>query len=214
LAKLRAAEKLKIKVDKEAYIDPAEAEKAREDGNAKFKAADWPGAVEAYSEMIKRAPQDPRGYSNRAAAFVKLLAFPSAVTDCDEAIKVDPKFIRAHIRKAQALYAMREYSRCIDACNEASEADVNKQHTREIEQQTAQALSATQTGQAGESEEETMARIQKDPEILHILGDPVMQSILQQAKGDPSALAEHMKNAAVRTKIQKLVAAGVVRLGR
>ena len=27
-----------------------------------------------------------------------------------------------------------------------------------------------------------------------ILQDPIMQSILQQAKGDPAALQEHMKN--------------------
>ena len=51
-------------------------------------------------------------------------------------------------------------------------------------------------------------------QILGILQDPVMQSILQQAKGDPSALQEHMKNAGVRSKIQKLIAAGVIRLGR
>jgi len=49
---------------------------------------------------------------------------------------------------------------------------------------------------------------------MSILQDPVMQSILQQAKSDPVALQEHMKNAQVRTKIQKLMAAGVIRLGR
>jgi stress-induced-phosphoprotein 1 len=41
-----------------------------------------------------------------------------------------------------------------------------------------------------------------------------MQSILQQAKGDPAALQEHMKNSQVRLQIQKLMAAGVIRLGR
>jgi len=41
-----------------------------------------------------------------------------------------------------------------------------------------------------------------------------MQAILQQAKGDPAALQEHMRNPQVRAQIQKLVAAGVIRLGR
>ena len=41
-----------------------------------------------------------------------------------------------------------------------------------------------------------------------------MQSILQQAQGDPAALAEHMRNPGVRSKINKLVAAGVIRVGR
>ena len=46
---------------------------------------------------------------------------------------------------------------------------------------------------------------------MGILQDPVMQSILQQAKGDPAALQEHMRNPGIRTKIQKLVAAGVIK---
>jgi len=41
-----------------------------------------------------------------------------------------------------------------------------------------------------------------------------MQSILQQAKSDPAALQEHMKNPQVRISIQKLMAAGVIRMGR
>lgn len=48
-------------------------------------------------------------------------------------------------------------------------------------------------------------------QIMGILQDPIMQSILQQAKGDPSALQEHMKNPGIRAKIQKLVVAGVIR---
>ena len=48
---------------------------------------------------------------------------------------------------------------------------------------------------------------------MAILQDPVMQTILQQAKGDPAALQEHMRNAHVRMKIQKLIAAGVIRMG-
>lgn len=164
LAKLRAAEKAKIKQEKESYINPEEAEKARELGNAKFKEADWPAAVEAYSEMIKRAPDDPRGYSNRAACFIKLLTFPSAVQDCDEAIKRDPKFIRAYLRKAQAYFAMREYNKCIDVCTEAAEHDDGK-NTREIQQQEQKALQAQYSAREGESEQETMERIQRDPEV-------------------------------------------------
>ncbi|KAF2458221.1 heat shock protein-like protein STI1 [Lineolata rhizophorae] len=214
LAKLRAVEKAKLKVERDAYINPEEAEKARELGNAKFKEADWPAAVEAYSEMVKRAPDDPRGYSNRAACFIKLLAFPSALQDCDEAIKRDPKFIRAYLRKAQALFAMREYSKCLDVCTEAMEHDEGGKNMREIEQQQQKALQAQFAAREGETEEQTMERIQRDPEIVGILQDPVMQSILQQAKSDPAALQEHMKNAQVRSKINKLIAAGVIRLGR
>jgi stress-induced-phosphoprotein 1 len=165
LNKLRAAEKAQIKSEKEAYISPEEAEKARELGNQKFKDSDWPGAVEAYTEMTKRAPEDPRGYSNRAAALIKLMTFPGAVADCDEAIQRDPKFIRAYLRKAQALFAMKEYNKCLDACNEALEHDDTGANKREIEQQQQRALQAQFAGNEGETEEQTMERIQKDPEV-------------------------------------------------
>ena len=210
LNKLRAAEKAQIKAEKEAYINPEEAEKARELGGQKFKEADWPGAVEAYTEMTKRAPDDPRGYSNRAAALIKLMTFPSAVSDCDIAIEKDPKFIRAYLRKAQAYFAMKEYSKCTDVCTEAMQQD-DGSNRREIEQQQQKAIQAQFAGRAGETEEQTMERIQKDPEIMGILQDPIMQSILQQAKGDPAALQEHMKNPDIAKKVQKLVAAGVIR---
>ncbi|KAK4167232.1 putative heat shock protein [Cladorrhinum sp. PSN259] len=215
--KVRAAERNKIEAARKAYIDPVKAEEAREDGNKKFKESDWPGAVAAYTEMIKRSPEDPRGYSNRAAAFTKLLEFPSALDDCDMAIKKDPKFIRAYIRKAQAYFGMREYSKCIDACNDAHEVD-NAHHSganaKEIDQQQQKALNAMYSARENETEEQTRERLQRDPEIMGIMADPVMQAILQQAQSDPAALAEHMKNPGVRSKIQKLAAAGVIRVGR
>src|SRR5690606_5806415 len=57
LTKLRAAEKAKIEAEKQAYIDPAKAEEAREQGNQYFKDANWVEAVKSYTEMIKRNPE-------------------------------------------------------------------------------------------------------------------------------------------------------------
>ena len=162
---MRAAEKAKIKSEKEAYVDPQKAEEARELGNQKFKEADWPAAVAAYTEMIKRAPEDARGYSNRAACYIKLLAFPTAVQYCDEAIKRDPKFVRAYLRKAQALFAMREYNKCLDVCAEAAEHDEGGKNAREIDQQQQKALQAQFSAREGETEEQTMERIQRDPDV-------------------------------------------------
>ena len=168
LNKLRATERAKTESARKAYIDPAKAEEAREEGNKKFKENDYPGAVAAYSEMIKRAPEDPRGYSNRAAAFIKLFEFPSAVDDCNAAIKQDPKFIRAYIRKAQAYHGMRKYSECVDACTEALEVDMehhNGTNAREIEQQQQKAFGAMYSARDNETEEQTRERLMNDPDV-------------------------------------------------
>jgi stress-induced-phosphoprotein 1 len=94
------------------------------------------------------------------------MAFPQAVQDCDEAIRRDPKFIRAYIRKSQALVAMKEYNRALDACTEAAEQD-DGTHAREIDQQQQKCLEAQFSARAGETEEQTMERIQNDPEVGH-----------------------------------------------
>ncbi|KAK5094633.1 Hsp90 cochaperone [Lithohypha guttulata] len=214
LTKLKAAEKAKIKYERESYMSPEKAEEARALGAEKWKAADWPGAVAAYEEMIKRAPDDPRGYSNRAAALIKLLSFPSAIEDCDKAIALDPTMVKPYLRKAQCLMGMKEYNRCLDVLDEARKKDTDGKSAREIDEAERKAMEAQYESRSGETEEETSARIQRDPEIMSILSDPVMQSILQQAKGDPAALQEHMKNPGVASKIRKLIAAGVIRLGR
>ena len=56
LTKLRETEKAKIEKDKQAYIDPAKAEAAREEGNTAFKAGLYADAVKHYTEAIKRLP--------------------------------------------------------------------------------------------------------------------------------------------------------------
>ncbi|KAG6368230.1 hypothetical protein INS49_002431 [Diaporthe citri] len=216
LNKLRAAEKRKLDDAKKALIDPEKAEEARLQGNEFFKKAEYTEAYKAYEDMAKRAPEDPRGYSNKAAALIKLGELPSALDECNTAIKKDKTFIRAYIRKAQALFMMKRYSDCLDACEVAAEVDAqhhNGASAREIEQQQQKALTKMYESREGETEEQTRERIMRDPDIMAVMQDPVMQSILQQAQSDPAALREHMKNAGVRSKIQKLIAAGVIRVG-
>ncbi len=94
LEKLRDAEKKRDENQKLAYLDPKISEEERENGNAFFKQQKYPEAVKCYSEAIKRNPSDAKNYSNRAAAYTKLMALPEADRDCDAAIKMDPNFVK------------------------------------------------------------------------------------------------------------------------
>lgn len=94
----------KIKEEEfKAYIDPAKAEEEKEVGNQFFKKGDYSNAVKHYSEAIKRNPDDPKLYSNRAACYTKLAAFDLGLKDCDTCIKLDSTFIKGYIRKGKIL---------------------------------------------------------------------------------------------------------------
>ncbi|KAF7331762.1 Activator of Hsp70 and Hsp90 chaperones [Mycena kentingensis (nom. inval.)] len=211
LNKLRDAERAKSDAEKQAYINPEQSAIAREEGNVQFKSGDFASAVKSYSESIKRDPSDARGYNNRAAAYMKLAAFPEALKDVNEAIKVDPNFVKAYIRKSTILFTMREYTKAIEAVQEATNHDLEKKHTREIVEQERKCQQALYTQRGEETQEQTLERAMRDPEVAQIMGDPIMQQILQQAQTDPGALQNHMQNPMIRDKIQKLVNAGIIR---
>lgn len=211
LNKLREVERLEADAARLAYIDPEKANEAREEGNAFFKAGDFAGAVKAYTEAIKRDPNDARSYNNRANAYTKLAALPEALKDADKAIEIDKKFIKAFIRKGSVLYAMRDYTKAMEVMQEASEIDEEHKHTKEIQDLVVKCQQALFSQREGESEEETLQRAMRDPEVAKIMNDPVMQSILQQAQSNPAALQDHMKNPAVRQNIMKLINAGIIK---
>ncbi|OXB43028.1 hypothetical protein B1J92_H08195g [Nakaseomyces glabratus] len=217
LTKLRNTEKELKKQEAEEYINPEKAEEARLEGKDYFTKGDWPNAVKAYTEMIKRAPEDARGYSNRAAALSKLMSFPEAIEDCNKAIEKDPNFIRAYIRKATAQIAVKEFAAAIETLDAARTKDAevnNSANVREIDQLYVKASQQRfQPASSNETPEQVYERAMKDPEVIAIMQDPVMQSILQQAQQNPAALQEHMKNPDVFKKIQTLIAAGIIRTG-
>ncbi|KAG0378357.1 MAG: putative Hsp90 cochaperone [Linnemannia gamsii] len=216
LAKLKEAEKAKAKAEKEAYRDPALSAEARDRGNAFFKKSDFVEAVKEYTEAIKRDDTDPRAYSNRAACYTKLMAINEALKDCETCISLDPKFVKGYIRKAAIQFLKKEYTECLETCQQAKDADVEKKNTAEIDGQINKVYTEMNRGpqrRDGETEAETIARAQQDPEVQRIMSDPAMRSILQQMQEDPQAAQDHMKNPMVAANIRKLVAAGIIRVG-
>lgn len=127
---------------------------------------------------------------------------------------------------------MRDYTKALEVIQEATEHDDEAKHTTEIQQQMIKCQNAIMQQRAGETDEEALQRAMRDPEVAvrsnksqlisrsrsflascdqGIMNDPVMQSILQQAQGNPGALQDHMKNPTVREKIMKLINAGIIK---
>jgi len=191
---------------KKDYINPELSEKARLEGNEFFKKGDYPEAVKKYSEAIKRNPDDETNYSNRATAYTKLGAIPEAIKDCEKALEIDPKFVKAYIKKAYALFLMKDYYKALETYQIALDLEPEN---KEVESGIKATLAKMNEGQ----DEETVKRnIQNNPELRNILSDPMMQTVLKDLQeNNKEAIMQHLSNPDIRSKIEKLVAAGFIK---
>jgi stress-induced-phosphoprotein 1 len=70
---MKRLEKIKKDSDAKAYLNPEIAEAHKNAGIELFKKGDFPGAIKEFDEGLRRDPKSVALYSNRAAAFIKLL---------------------------------------------------------------------------------------------------------------------------------------------
>ena len=188
--------------EKKAYIDPEKAEEEKEFGNEKFKEGDYPAAIKHYTEAVKRNPDDPKYYSNRAACYTKLAAFNLGLKDCEKCVEIDPKFIKGWIRKGKILQGMQQQGKALNAYQKALELDPS--NSEALEGYRSCAVSASS------NPEEVRKRAMADPEVQSILRDPAMRLILEQMQSDPRALQDHLRNPDIAAKLQKLLESGLI----
>eukprot|EP00123_Amoebidium_parasiticum_P011224 comp20587_c0_seq1/m.26515 comp20587_c0_seq1/g.26515 ORF comp20587_c0_seq1/g.26515 comp20587_c0_seq1/m.26515 type:complete len:568 (-) comp20587_c0_seq1:67-1770(-) len=210
LEKQIKAEKLLQEQRINAYIDPEKAAEEKAKGNEFFKNNNFPEAVKAYSEAIKRNPSDHVLYSNRAAAYMKLGEFPTALKDCEKCIDMCPTFVKGYSRKANCHLFLKDYSKALETYEQALKLDSENKEAEEGIQRT---LAAMQRAHSSMTKDQIAEEALKDPEVQEIMADPVMRTILSQMQEDPAAVRDHLKNPAVAKKINKLVSAGIIRVG-
>ncbi|XP_034173674.1 stress-induced phosphoprotein 1 [Osmia lignaria lignaria] len=188
--------------ERKAYIDPVKAEEEKELGNQKYKDGDYPAAIKHYTEAVKRNPDDPKYYSNRAACYTKLAAFDLGLKDCEKCVEIDPKFIKGWIRKGKILQGMQQQGKALTAYQKALELDPSNSEALEGYRSCAVSVSS--------NPEEVRKRAMADPEVQSILRDPAMRLILEQMQSDPRALQDHLKNPDIAAKLQKLLESGLI----
>mmetsp|Transcript_7514 Transcript_7514/g.22217 ORF Transcript_7514/g.22217 Transcript_7514/m.22217 type:complete len:589 (+) Transcript_7514:146-1912(+) len=220
LARLQAAEKALKQQQEDAYVDMDKSNEEKELGNADFKAGRFPEAVKHYTEAMKRGPArvNPelhKLYSNRAACYHKLGAFPEGLKDAEECIKLEPTFVKGYIRKGGLEFVMKDYDAALVTYGQGLKVEPDNQELKDGERRTIFALNQSLGGE-GMTDEERKLKQQKamaDPEIQQILTDPIMRQVLDDFSQDPAAAQRHLKQPEIMAKIQKLVKAGIVKLG-
>ncbi|KAL2014735.1 hypothetical protein VTN00DRAFT_2260 [Thermoascus crustaceus] len=80
--------------------------RAKDEGNAAFKAKDYHKAIELYTKGLEIDPNNKDTNSkilqNRAQAHLNLKDYDAAINDCTEALRLDPSYVKAQKIRAKA----------------------------------------------------------------------------------------------------------------
>merc|ERR1719440_1106801 len=160
--RLKLLQKEMKKREVEAYINPEEAEKSRQEGNDLFKRAQtendislYAKAIEKYGDAMKRNPKDHVPYSNRAACYQKLMEWQLALKDCETCVTMEPTFIKGWSRKAGIHYFLKEYHKAMDAYNMILKLEPDNEEAKNGLDQVVQMVN---TQSSGEVDQERQAR--------------------------------------------------------
>lgn len=224
----------------QAYLDPAKAAEAKERGNEAFKAGDFVKALNEYSEAIKRDPEQAVYWNNRASAKSKLMDFQGALADAEHSLKLDPKYSKAQVRKGNCHVGLQEYHKALDAFKAALALEPDNAEAKDGLRRVVAKIGSGGSGDKA-SEQERQARALADPEIQAILRDPMVNSAIEDMQvctgpgmraltswytscslprhtsspsllqKSPAAFNRISRDPNIGPKIEKLIAAGILR---
>lgn len=120
---LKKAEKSKKEDEARRYINPELAEEHKNKGNDLFSKGDYPAALKEYNEGVRRDPENKGLYSNRCAAYIKLMEFGQALKDAEKCLEIDPNFVKAYFRKGTIHHLMKEYHKALTAYDQGLKID-------------------------------------------------------------------------------------------
>ena len=89
-------------------VDKSAAKKAMNAANVDFKAKNFKGALEKYTEAIKLDPEESTYPSNRANVHLKLKQWKEAETDATTALKMKPNHAKVNDKCIQTASAYKE----------------------------------------------------------------------------------------------------------
>ncbi|KAL3934523.1 MAG: hypothetical protein SGBAC_009774 [Bacillariaceae sp.] len=207
---LKTMELEKKKKDSSDYQDDAKAEEAKQRGNEFFRNKEWPKAVAEYEEAVKRAPKNAPIRNNLSAALCKIMDFNGARREIEKALEIDQKYVKAWARKGDIEMVMKEFHKAMDSYKAGLELDPSNATCKQGLQKVTAQINYGRANMTDEQKKEQAAHGMADPEIQAILTDPVIQQVLRDFQENPTAAQTAMRDQSVATKIQKLIASGVV----
>ncbi|KAG5622958.1 hypothetical protein H5410_008176 [Solanum commersonii] len=125
-------------VDLDSSIFSKRAHELKEEGNKRFQAKDYVGALQQYENALKLTPKTHPDravfHSNRAACLMQMkpIDYDSVISECTMALQVQPSYVRALLRRARAFEAVGKYEMAMQDAQILLGADPNHRDALEI----------------------------------------------------------------------------------
>jgi len=107
---------------------------------------------------------------------------------------------------------MKEYHKALDSFDKGLKLDPENKDCKEGKQKT---MAAIQMGAYGgdKPDEERLRHAAADPEIQLLMRDPRVQQMLKDMQENPKAAQEALRDPFINTAVNKLIAAGIIKMG-
>ena len=138
--------KLKKKAEDDAYINPELAEEAKQAGAKCFKDGDFAGAIENFTEAIRRDPNSPALYSNRCFAYTKVMDLGNALKDAEKGLELDPSFVKLYVRKGNVHNLAKAYHKALETYDAGLKLEPENQALKEAKMRTMSYISMGASG--------------------------------------------------------------------
>merc|ERR1719361_502833 len=138
--------------------------------------------------------------------------FNGAKREIDVALELDPKYVKAWTRKGDIEVLMKENHKAMESYRNGLHIDPENIACKEGLRKVTNMINYGNVNMTEEERKERAAHAMADPEIQAILQDPVINQILKDFQETPSAANQAIKDPLVRSKLEKLVAAGVLQM--
>ena len=171
----------------------------------------FPDALKEYEEAVRRNPDVAKYYSNIGQVYIKLMEFQRAKENYEIALKKDPNFQKAYHKKGDCHFFLKEYHKALECYDTGLKKDPSDKFCQEGVQKTQAAI--YMGSNTDEDQEQRAKRAMADPEIQAILQTPEVRNALSDLERDPKAINRIMSNKSLAEKIEKLIAAGVLKMG-
>ena len=126
------------------------------------------------------------------------------------ALELDPKYIKAWARKGDIHVLMKENHKALEAYRKGLALDGNNAACKEGAMKVTRMVNMGSQNMTEEEKGRARTAWPTPRAKIHILQDPVIRQVLQDFNENPAAAQQAMRDVTVSSKIEKLIAAGVL----